>query len=240
MTTRANYREDQSFDENDAPEEELELSSGKKLLAAADLVAWQLRRAVVFVPAFGVVFLAIGFLWFQSISEESSLKGQAEQLSILLAQPEPQPEMLLRQADGWDTAYQVVMDGRVVRPADSDLIERVIDAAAESGIVIIETGTTADGVIAIQNENYTSTPILIGAIGTIEGIEDYLALLETSEFAAFRIEATIIEAGPTGYQLTLKGEYYSLPEDFGTEVVNDKEVVIAVAPIVPVDSGGAE
>jgi hypothetical protein len=235
MTSRANYNRGQGFENDDGFEEEVEQSSAKQAIALIDLGAWHLRRVRIFVPVFGVIFLAIGFLWMQSVREESSLNLQADQLGILLDQPAPQPELLLQQADGWGTAYEVVLGSRVARPQDSDLIERVITAASDTGLIIVETGTTLDGEAVLENENYTVTPVLISAIGTLEGIESYLALLETSEFAAFGVEASSIEEGLVGYQLTLRGLYYSLPENFG-EVEQDVAAVSAVTPVVPVDA----
>lgn len=242
MTTNANYNRDKSFENDEGFEEDVELSASKQMLALVDQAAWHLRRARVFIPAFGVVFLAIGFLWVQSVREESDLAARAESLSILLDQPAPQPELLLQQADGWDTAYSVVLNSRVARPQDSDLIERVITAATDSGLLIVETGTTLDGKAVLESETYTATPVLISAIGLLDDIESYLALLETSEFASFGIEASSIEEGLVGYQLTLRGLYYSLPENFG-ETEQDGEVTIGVTPVVPVDAvddGGAK
>jgi hypothetical protein len=97
-----------------------------------------------------------------------------------------------------------------------------------------------DSPATLENETYTSTPLLISAFGTMEGIEAYLALLETSEFAAFGIEAVTVEKGLAGYQLTLRGNYYSLPENFGESDLIGDEVVIAVTPITPVDAGAAK
>ena len=238
MTSRANYEKGQSFDTDEVVEEEL--STGKQVLSMANLGAWHLRRLVVFVPVFGLIFLAIGFMWFRGVQAESSLNSQAEQMNVLLDQPAPNPEKLLLQADGWDTAYQVVLSGRTTRPEDSDLIQRIISAAADSGIFITETGTTLDSPVTLENETYTSTPLLISAIGSMEGIESYLALLETSEFAAFGIEAAMVEKSFAGYQLTLRGIYYSLPENFGESDLVGDEVVIAVTPITPVDVGTAK
>ena len=239
MTSRANYAAGQDFDRDERGKEVLEMSAGKQLLSAVRLAAWHARRTVIFVPVFGVVFLAIGFMWIQGLQAESTLNARSKQLSILLDQPAPQPEDLLRQADGWDAAYRVVMAERVARPADSELIARVIKAAADSGVLITETGTTLDSEATIENESYTATPVLISAIGTMESIKAYLQLLETSEFASFGIEAANIEEGLAGYQLTLRGLFYSLPEDFG-EVDPAVDAEIAVTPIVPVDEGGDE
>ena len=194
---------------------------------------------MVFVPLFGVIFLAIGFMWFQSNLEESRLNAQSKNLSILLDQPAPRPEILVQQANGWDIAYNVVMDGRVSRPQDSDLIARVLDAAADSGLVVIETGTTVDGVEVIRNESYTATPILISAIGLLEDIEAYLAQLENSEFASFGVESSNIEQNAVGYQLTLRGLYYSLPENFGQEADFEDGERLDI-PVVPVDLGDAK
>ncbi len=239
MTTAVNQQQDQNFDNEDMVEEELELSPAKQALALVGLASWHLRRIVVFAPIFGVVFLAIGFMWFQSMREESSLNARSEQLSILLDQPAPEPEMLLQRANGWDTAYQVVLNSRVARPADSDLVERVIEAASDAGLLIVETGTTVDVEATIENESFVSTPVLISAVGTLEGIETYLNVLETDEFAAFGIDAATVEEGQVGYQLTLRGLFYSLPENFG-ENTSEEEVVIAVTPVVPVDGGDSK
>jgi hypothetical protein len=237
MTTRANYRAGNDFDGDESLEDGLELSAGAKLLAVATLASWHLRRALVFLPIFGVVFLAIGYMWLQGVRAESELNTQSKSLSILLDQPSPEPGLLLRQVDGWEVAYQVALDGSVARPDDSDLIARVIDAATDSGLMIVETGTTLDSVATIENESYTATPVLISAIGTIDEIDSYLQSLETSEFASFGVEAASIEKGLVGYQLTLRGIYYSLPENFGeSDPDSDQEAVLAVTPVVPVDS----
>jgi hypothetical protein len=211
----------------------------EQVLEMARLVTMHLRRVVVFVSIFGVIFLATGFLWFQSNQEESRLNAQADQLSFLLDQPAPHPESLMNQADGWEIAYNVVLDGRVARPQDSDLIGRVLDAAADSGLLVIETGTTADGVEVIRNESYTATPILITAIGLLDDIEAYLAQLENSEFASFGVESSNIDQGVVGYQLTLRGLYYSLPEDFGQDADLEGEELLAI-PITPVELGAAK
>lgn len=245
MTTRSDYENGKSFDNEAASEDDLDPSTGKQVIAALKLLSWHARRTLVFVPLFGVVFLLIGFMWFQGFRQEASLNTQAEQLRVLLDQPAPQPEMLMSEARGWDTAYHVVLQNRVARPEDSDLVASVIDAAADAGLVLTETGTTLDGVATIENESYTATPVLISAIGTIESIETYLQMLETSRFASFGIEAATVEEGLVGYQLSLRGLFYSLPEDFG----DDGEVVDSspdVTPVVPVDmqvvseNGGAK
>jgi hypothetical protein len=237
MTTTASYTAGNDFEGDESLEDGVEKSASAKLLAAASLASWHLRRAMVFLPIFGVVFLLIGYMWLQGVRAESELNAQSRSLNILLDQPSPEPDLLLRQVDGWEAAYQVVLGGRVARPDDSDLIERVINAAADSGLVIVETGTTLDGVATIENESYTATPVLISAIGTMDGIESYLQLLETSEFAAFGVEAASIEEGLVAYQLTLRGLYYSLPENFGeSDPDSEEESVLAATPVVAVDS----
>lgn len=240
MTTISSNQKDQNFDNEELIEEELELSPVKQVLALVALASWHMRRIVVFAPMFGLVFLVVGFMWLQSVREEASLNAAKEQLNILLDQPGPEPEALLQRADGWDTAYQVVLDSRVVRPPDSDLVERVINAASDAGLLIIETGTTVDVEATIENESFNSTPVLISAVGTLDGIEEYLNALETEEFAAFGIDAVTVEEGQVGYQLTLRGLYYSLPENFGEIASDEDEIVIAVTPVLPVDGGNAK
>ena len=115
----------------------------------------------------------------------------------------------------------------------------MLDATADSGLVVIETGTTVDGVEVIRNESYTATPILISAIGLLEDIEAYLAQLENSEFASFGVESSNIEQNAVGYQLTLRGLYYSLPENFGQEADFEDGERLDI-PVVPVDLGDAK
>ena len=173
MTTNSGFAAEQNFNS----EEELEPDDGNQVLSTVIQIASQLKRMVVFVPIFGVVFLVVGFLWFQSVKTEHSYNSQSDSLRARLSQPAAQPDLLLQEADGWDAAYQVVLDQRTARPTDSDLIGLVIDAAQLAGMVVVETGTTNDGEVTLQNEKYTVTPVMLKANGTIDGVNRFLDIL---------------------------------------------------------------
>lgn len=218
-------------------EKELELSIFAKVREALGLIGSQLSRVVVFVPLFGLAFLALGFLWAQGAQKANDLDLQAQSLRTRLAQPAPQPDLLLQQADGWDTAYEVVLNSRTSRLADSDLVGKIVDAAWDSGLVVEETGTTDDGIATLGVEKYVSTPVLLKAIGTFEGIESYLELLETEKFSAFEIQSSMVESQTVGYQLTVKGIFYSLPENFAELSDGDKD---DPPVLIPIQSAGSE
>ena len=65
MTTQALGNSGQGFNSGEEYEEELELTPIQKIRDVANQVARHIRRPIVFAPIFGVVFIAIGFLWFQ-------------------------------------------------------------------------------------------------------------------------------------------------------------------------------
>lgn len=237
MTSKAQNNDGQDRDADwtgGAVDVEVEMDAGRQVLNAARLGAFHLRRIAVFVPIFGVAYLVMGFLWFQDVQIVQTLKTDAESLRVLLDQPAPQPDLLLKEAGGWDIAYQVVLDRRIARPRDSDLIGRVISAAETAGLVVVETGTTDDGVTTLENDEYTVTPLLIKANGTLNGIERFLKILETGEFAAFEVQASMLTAEAVGYMLMLRGVYYSLPENYG-DVLAGEALDIPVIPAVPVD-----
>ena len=221
-------------------EEELELSSFDKVREALGLIGSQLSRVVVFVPLFGLAFLALGFLWVQGAQKANDLDLQTQSLHTRLSQPAPQPDLLLQQADGWDTAYEVVLNSRTSRLADSDLVGKIVDAAWDSGLVVEETGTTDDGIATVGIEKYVSTPVLLKAIGTFDGIVIFLETLETDEFSAFEIQSNLVESQTVGYQLTLKGLFYSLPENFAELSDEDDEDSPKVIPLQAVDSKEGE
>ena len=231
MTTNSGYAAEQNF----SSEEDLEPSKGNQALSTVVQIFSQLKRMVVFVPIFGVVFLAIGFLWFQDVKSENSFNSQSESLRARLDQPSPQPDLLLQEADGWDAAYQVVLDKRTARPTDSDLIGLTIDAAQLAGMVVVETGTTDDGEVTLQNEKYTVTPILLKANGTLAGIKRFLEILETPDFASFEIQSSLVNSEAVGYQITLKGIFYSLPETFG-DGISSESPDQKVIPITAVET----
>ncbi len=237
MTTITSAKNQQNFDTGEGAADEFEESTGRRILSFSRLVGLQLKRTVVFVPIFGVVYLAMAFLWYQGIQAERTLEANSESQLFLLGQPAPQPELLLKQVEGWDTAYRVTLDGRTSRPDDSDLIGHVIFAAESAGLVVIETGTNDDGTTTLGNDSYTTTPLLMKANGTLEGIERFLLTLETDEFAAFEVQASIFTAGTVGYVLTLRGVFYSLPENYGELLVAD-ESDLPVIPVRPVGSAG--
>lgn len=232
MTNRTSVNDRRKFDTDEGAADELAPGSGKRLLIVARLVVDQLRRTVVFAPIFGVVYLALGFLWFQGVQTEGNLNAVSESQLALLAQPVPRPELLLRQTEGWNTAYGVILDRRISRPTDSNLIGRVIGAAEAAGLVVIETGTDGDGIVTLGNDRYTATPMLIKANGTLDGIERFLSALETDEFSAFEVQASTSTAGTVGYVLTLRGVFYSLPENYGDVLagVDDDTLVIPIGP----------
>jgi hypothetical protein len=230
MTTRADYKNEGDFNADDEVEEEADVSTITQVSDAVGMITAQLRRATVFLPIFGIVFLGIGALWFQSVRAESSVSAQSSSIRIQLDQPSPQPDVLLQEADGWDTAYQVVLNDRTARPDDSELIGHVISAAENAGMVVIETGTTDDGQVTLASERYIVTPVLLKATGTMTGVQRFMTVLETPEFAAFEIQASMLSSETVGYQLTLKGIFYSLPKTFGDEITAGSGDI----PVIPV------
>lgn len=234
MTTHTANQTDQS--DQLQTDEELEQSTLARVREILGLAGSQLSRVMVFVPIFGIGFLLLGFLWVQGAQKANELDLETQSLRTRLSQPAPQPELLLRQADGWDTAYEVVLNSRTSRLADSDLVGKVIDAAWGSGLVVEETGTTDDGIATVGVEKYVSTPVLLKAVGTFEGIADFLELLETDEFSAFEIQSSLVESQTVGYQLTLKGLFYSLPENFAElsdEEYDDSPILIPIQAVEP-------
>ena len=231
MTSRTSDQDRRNFDTDEGAGDEFEASAGQKVLDIARFMALQLRRTVVFVPLFGVAYLAMGFLWYQSAEAERTLEARSDSQLFLLGQPAPQPDLLLKQIEGWDAAYQVTLDGRISRPADSDLIERIIGAAESAGLVVMETGTNQDGITTLENDRYTATPLFMKANGTLDGIERFLDTLETDEFAAFEVQASTFDADEVGYILTVRGVFYSLPENYGDVLTDDDPPVIQVGPV---------
>lgn len=238
MTVKTGDKDRRNFDTGEGAGDEFEPGAGRRVLEIARFMALHLRRVVVFAPIFGVVYLVMGFLWYQGVQVEKILEAESDSQLALLAQPAPQPDLLLKQIEGWDTAYQVTLDGRISRPKDSDLIGRVIDAAESAGLVVIETGTNDDGIATLGNDRYTATPLLMKANGTLDGIERFLDTLETDEFAAFEVQASMFDAEVVGYVLTLRGVFYSLPENYG-DVIADEDSDVTVIPVVPVNDTAA-
>ena len=203
MASNSGVRDGRNFDTDDGAADELEPSPGQRALEIARVLAFHIRRPVVFAPIFGVAYLAIAFLWYQGIQAEHVLEGESDSQLALLSQPAPKPELLLKQIEGWETAYEVTLDSRISRPLDSQLIGRVIDAAESAGLVVIETGTNQDGIAKLENDRYTVTPLLLKANGTLDGVERFLDELETDRFEAFELQAAMFNAELVGYILTL-------------------------------------
>lgn len=230
MTSRTSVKDRPDFDIDGRAEDGLEVTKWQQVLDVLHLVAFHLRRTVVFVPIFGVVYLIMGFLWYQDLQAERTLEARSDLQLVLLAQPAPHPDLVLKQIEGWDTAYQVTLDGRIRRTEDSDLVDRVIAAASLAGLEVIKIGTTDDDTVTVENDKYTSTPVLMAANGDLDGIEQFLDMLETDKFAGFEVQSSMLNAETNGYVLTLVGVFYSLPENYGDGLV-DEEIDIPVIPI---------
>lgn len=234
MTSKMNHNDGRNPDAYEGVADDFEASTGQRVLEIARLIGFHLKRGVVFIPLFGVVFLIMGFLWLRGVQEERSLESKSESLLTRLSQPAPRPEMLSKQAVGWDTAYQVTLDARTARSTDSDLVGRVLDAATEAGLVILQTGTTDDDIVKLEDDKYTITPLILRANGQLDAIGKFLETLETDEFAAFEIQGSNMTAGQVGYLLTLQGVFYSLPENYGDQLAGDDEKV----EVISLDAAG--
>ena len=230
MTTSTKANDRPNYDTEEGADDGLELTRGQQALEILSLAGFHLRRMVVFAPMFGLVYLVVGFLWYQDVQAEQTLEERSNLQLILLAQPAPRPEHVLQQIEGWDTAYQVTLDSRLSRSEDSGLIDRVIDAASSSGLQVTKIGTTDDDVVTLENDRYTVTPVLMGATGELDGIGRFLDTLETDDFAGFEVQTSILNAEIDGYILTLRGVFYSLPENYG-DVYDDPEFAPTVTPI---------
>ncbi len=234
MTSKMNQHDGRNPGADKGVGVDFEASTGQRVLEIARLTGFHLKREVVFIPLFGVVFLIMGFLWLRGVQEERSLESKSESLLTRLSQPAPRPEMLSKQAAGWDTAYQVTLDARTARSTDSDLIGRVLDAATEAGLVILQTGTTDDDIVKLEDDMYTITPLILRANGQLDAIGKFLEILETDEFAAFEIQGSNMTAAQVGYLLTLQGVFYSLPENYGDQLAGDDEKV----EVISLDTAG--
>ena len=234
MTGKTNNMDMQKFDTGEGAGDAIAASGGQQLLAAARLVAVYASRTVVFAPVFGIVFLVMGFLWYQDVQVERTLESKFDSQMALLGQPSARPDLLLKQVEGWDIAYEVTLDGRISRMTDSDLIGRAIAAAESAGLVVLETGTTDDGIATLGDNRYTATPVLMRANGTLNGIERFLAVLESDEFAAFEVQASMFSAETVGYVLTLRGVFYSLPENYSESLAEED----SDAPATGAGAGG--
>ena len=130
MTSRTGGNDRSDFDTDEGAKVGHEITKTQQVLDVLHLVAFHLRRTVVFAPIFGVVYLIMGFLWYQDLQAERTLEARSDLQLVLLAQPAPHPDLVLKQIEGWDTAYQVTLDGRIRRTEDSELVDRVTRRAA--------------------------------------------------------------------------------------------------------------
>lgn len=237
MTSRMSRNDGRSLDDYEDAGDDFEVSAGQRVLENARVIGLLLKREVVFLPLFGLVFLIMGFLWFQGVQTERKLESRSQLLLTLFNQPAPQPETLSRQAEGWAAAYQVTLDARTGRSPDSVLVGRVLDAAFEAGLAVLETGTADDDIVELADDKYTITPLMLRATGELDEIGRFLAVLETDEFAAFEITGSNMTAEQVGFLVTLQGVFYSLPESYGDQLSGDDEKV-NVFSIDTADEGG--
>ena len=86
MTTKAINVNAKGMNAEEGFEEDFEITPSQRIREVAKIGAVHLKRTIVFAPIFGVLFLAVGFMWVKDFQAERTILIDSDSLRILLSQ----------------------------------------------------------------------------------------------------------------------------------------------------------
>lgn len=193
----------------DSPEGAQVLTGGELLRSYLAIVAVHLKRPFVIGAIFALAYVSVGVIYLQGLQENRTLTGDLDARRSVLSVRLPADQELKGALSTWTEAMQAASRLQVPELADSDLLERTLDAAGESGVIVFSAGTTQDGQEEVNGESYATSPVLIRATGGLPNLMHFVSLLEGGAIEAFEIKNSLLTTVESDYVLTLRAVVFS-------------------------------
>lgn len=170
--------------------------------ADAGLIALgYLRRPIGILSLFAAAMAVTGIFYFLEYRAQDSIAARIDESRLILALTAPSLEQLQLRLDGWDYSRELALEGRIDRPADSDVLEDMIAAAALAGVEVFSAGAREEGVAALSGNEYRSTPTFIKATGELDQIITFIKLLESGAIRSARVEKSLVTENIGAYSV---------------------------------------
>ncbi len=193
--------------------EEAQVPTGKELLRGyLAVVAVHLKRPFVIGAIFALAYVSVGVIYLQGLQENRTLTGDLNARQSVLSLQLPADHELQGALSTWTEAIQAASRLQVPELADSDLLERTLDAAGQSGVIVFSAGTTQDGEEDVNGESYQTSPVLIRATGGLPNLMNFVSVLEGGAIEAFEIKNSLLTTIENDYVLTLRAVVFSQNE----------------------------
>jgi hypothetical protein len=135
--------------------------------------------------------------------------ARASSARLALSRPAPQTGQLALALQGWQLMLLTAEAGAVEPMADTDLVQRTLDLAEQSGMIVIEAGTRTEMAEEIGGRSYRAVPYIVKARGSLSAAERLLYGLERHLSDTIEISDAIVTNDGDEYLLSVSSVVYS-------------------------------
>jgi hypothetical protein len=178
----------------------------------AGLVWAQVKKPLVLAGMFSVGYLAIGFQYYNTVTQEGHTDTIIEARRAVLSRPAPDSLKASYEAIAWGAARDAAISVRVPTLPHSELVARTLATADEFGVTVFTEGALPSAPAFLNGTDYIVTPLNIKAIGQFEDLQKFLARLERGTLETLEVKNATLSKDQDGYVMTLLALVYSEPE----------------------------
>ncbi|GEM_PF-3365423 len=173
------------------------------------LVWAQVKKPIVLIGMFAVVYLAIGFQYYNATTQEGHTDSIIEARQTVLSRPAPDSRKASYEAVAWGAARDAAISVRVPTLPHSELVARTLATADEFGVTVFTEGALPSAPAQLNGTDYIVTPLNIKAIGKFEDLQKFLARLERGTLETLEVKNSTLSKDQDGYVMTLLALVYS-------------------------------
>ncbi len=194
-----------------------------------------LRQPLGILGVFAAALAIVGLFYFLEARKRDDIEARIDESRSILALTAPDLEQLQLRLEGWDYSRALALDGRIDRPADSDVLEDLIAAAALAGVDVFSAGARDEEITTVSVGEYRSSPTFIKATGELDEIITFLKLLESGAIRSARVQKSLVSESLGTYSIevdvTSLSEFPYIGDD--TPATSDAPARQAAAAVSP-------
>ncbi len=180
--------------------------------AAADVLRAAFRKVGTPLGAIGLLALmygAVGLLYLDTTRRAEAVEQRIASSVSALSRPAPDIDRSTIALTGWQAAVEGAVSRRVDEIADADLLERLLETAAGTGVRVFSAGIKPGVVTMIDDTEYLGTPVSLKVDGPLEAIEAFLLAVESRAIDTLEVRTALVSESAGIYVLNISAVVYS-------------------------------
>ena len=151
-----------------------------------------LRQPLGILGIFAISIAIVGLFYFLETRKLDGIEARIDESRSILALAAPDLGQLQLRLDGWEYSRGLALEGRIDRPADSQVLEDLLSAAILAGVDVFSAGARDEGIASVSEGDYRSTPSFVKATGELDEITTFIKLLESGAIRSATVQKSLV------------------------------------------------